>query len=114
MTKKIFKLGVTLIMCLGIFAGCSDDIARDTVSVSIKEEYKDKFLSKDFSIDDFEWENIDRIEYGTWHSTSENETGFLTVHLKKHGKKQVKDAVKHLNSLDFIHEAESIGITKHS
>lgn len=111
--KKVLVLVMALIMCLGIFTGCNkEDIAIDSVSVSIKEEYKDKFLLKDFSIDDFKWENIDRIEYRTWHSNSNPEIGFLTVYLKNHGRKKVNDAVKHFNSLDFVHIAESIGIAK--
>lgn len=74
MAKKFLILGVALIMALGLFAGCGDKFATDSVSVSIKVEWKDKFLSEDFSTDDFEWDNIERIEYGTWHSTTTPKT----------------------------------------
>jgi hypothetical protein len=97
-------------MCIGLFAGCGDEFETDSVSVSIKADFKDKFLSEEFSIDDFDWENVERIEYIIWYSTSDPEIGFLTVYLKEHGKKQVRDAIEHFNTLDFVDSAETIGV----
>lgn len=73
-------------------------------SVSIKTEYKEKFLAEEFSIEDFAWDNIDKIEYGPWYGTLNTERGWITVYLKKHGKKEVKNAAKHFDSLPFVKE----------
>lgn len=101
---KIITMGVLIIMSIGLFAGCGEDIATDRVNVSIKAEYKEKFLAEAFSIDDFAWDNIDKIEYGTWYGTLNPERGWITVHLKKHGKKEVKNAAKHFEGLSFVSE----------
>lgn len=105
MVKKILVLGVIMIMALGALGGCSEDnIAEHLVIVTVKTEFHDKFVSKDFSIDDFNWDNVDRFEYGAWSSI--NNTGELTVLLKKHGKKQVRQAVRHFNKLTFVEVAK--------
>lgn len=105
-------IGLVMIMCLGIFSGCENSFATNCVSVSIKAEYKEKFISHEFTIADFNWKNVERIEYGTWHSTNESEIGFLTIYLKKHGKDEVNEAIKHFDALCFVHSVEKIGKTQ--
>ncbi len=102
MLKKILILGVALIMCLGLFAGCDEDIATDRIYITINAEYKEKFLAEDFSIEDFKWDNIERMEYGSWYGNIEPESGTMMIYFKKHGKKQVKDTKKHFETLVFI------------
>lgn len=82
------------------------EIVLDCVTVMIKAEYKDRFIAEDFTIDEFKWDNTESIEYLYWFEKSS--TGCMTVRLKKHGKKQVKDAVRHFNTLEFVESAEII------
>lgn len=102
MAKKIFKMGVALIMCLVLLVGCGEDIATDRIYVTINVEYKEKFLAEDFSTEDFKWDNIERMEYGSWYGNIEPESGTMMICFKKHGKKQVKDAKKHFETLVFV------------
>ncbi len=106
--KKIIAMGVVVIMCLVVFTGCKTEFATDKVSVSVTTEYKDKFLGEEFTAEDFNWGNVERIEYGTWHSTIEPEVGYFTVYLKKHGKKHVNAAVEHFKTLVFV---ESVNLS---
>ena len=101
MAKKILILGVTLIMALGLFAGCGNKTYYvDRVIVVVKTEYKEKFLAEEFSVEDFEWSNVKKIESSWWSVASD--TGYITVLLKKHGKKRVDSAIKHFETLDFV------------
>jgi hypothetical protein len=109
MIKKFLVMGAALIVCFGMFTACEDEFATDQVSVSIKTEYKDKFLAEEFTAEDFNWENFERIEYGTWNSTIEPEIGFLTVYLKRHGKKRVEDAIEHIYKLEFVNGVGTVG-----
>lgn len=114
MVKKIICLGVILIMCMsaGLFIGCEPepDFALDRVSVYIGLEYQDEFSSKKFTVEDFKWNNIEKIEYVDWYYNREPERGCMTVYLKKHSKKRVLDAVKHFNTLEFVYKAETNAI----
>ena len=112
MAKRLLIIGLVTIMCLGIFSGCENSFATNCVSVSIKAEYKEKFISHEFTIADFNWKNVERIEYGTWHSTNETEIGFLTIYLNKHGNDEVNESIKHFDALCFVHSAEKIGKTQ--
>lgn len=96
---------MVLITILGL-SGCDDNTAADRVVVTIKAEYREKFDNEEFTVDDFEWDNIDKIVYGAWSSVSD--TGRLEVFLKKTGKKQVKQAIKHLKTIEFVENAEPL------
>lgn len=109
--RNFLVMCLLIIMSLGIFVGCGEDIVKDRVSVGIKEEYKEKFMAEEFTAEDFGWDNIEKIEYNTWHSTMDPERGFLTIHLKKHGKKNVYAAVEHFKKLEFVESVNAIGTT---
>ncbi len=115
MNISIKKIGSLVLFMFSIFilSGCElgEDIVKDRVSVGIKEEYKEKFMAEEFNAEDFGWDNIEKIEYNTWHSTMDPERGFLTIHLKKHGKKNVYAAVEHFKKLEFVETVNAIGTT---
>jgi len=107
--RKFFIIGVTLIiiMSAGVFSGCKKpDYYTDRVSVSIKTEYKDKFLAEEFTVADFTWDNVKSIKYEGWYDTIYR--GIMTVYLKKAGKLQIKNAINHFEGLDFVYIAEHI------
>lgn len=82
----------------------------DRVIVNIKAEYKQEFLSKEFKIQDFEWDNIERIEYEDWLDALDSECGSITIYLKKHGKKRVIQAREHFETLDFVDSVNLVAI----
>ena len=98
MKKLIGLIGLSLMfgMTLTMFVGCSQ-ARTDHVMVLVKEEYAEKYSNQEFALEDFEWENIKEITY--------NKPPFITVILKETGIKFVKDAVKHLEKLEFVKEA---------
>ena len=81
-------------------------MALDFVKVHIGIEYKEKFLAESFTVEDFKWSNIEKIEYNMWYEFSD--TASIYVYLKRQGRKQVYEAVDHLNTLDFVLYAEQI------
>jgi hypothetical protein len=81
----------------------------DQVTVTIKQEYWAKFEAQEFTITDFNWNNIDKIIDWEYYSTSI--ARYMTVYLEKHGGKEVLMAVDHFNTLDFVASAGKVGIT---
>ncbi|MDE7158847.1 MAG: hypothetical protein K2N74_04650 [Clostridiales bacterium] len=76
------------------------------VFVYIKKEYKEKFLNREFTAEDFHLDNIDRINPLKWSENCIPECGIMQVFLKKTGEKFVKEAVEQTKSLDFAEDAE--------
>jgi len=79
---------------------------NDAVAVYISSDYLDEFLSKEFEIEDFELNNIERIKYGYW-SEGDN-CGKITVYLKKPGWVRVNRAIKRLEELPFVKDADYV------
>jgi hypothetical protein len=80
----------------------------DSVGMMIKQEYWAKFEAQEFTITDFNWDNIEKISYEQYFDRTP--TRCITVYLKKHGEKEVLSAVDHFNTLDFVELAYKIGI----
>ncbi|MBE7088009.1 MAG: hypothetical protein E7370_00590 [Clostridiales bacterium] len=78
----------------------------DRVSILVNEEYKEAFLNKEITIEDFCWKNVERVEYGNWYANSSPECGGLTVYLINSGEIQVLNAMSYFNTLDFVYVAE--------
>ena len=74
---------------------------NDAVAVYISSDYLDEFLSKEFGIEDFELNNIERIEYGNYEY-------LIYVYLKKSGWVQVNRAIKRLEELPFVKDADYV------
>lgn len=111
MVKKVICLGVMLIMIFSVGAcGDKEDIVTYKVSVLVKAEFEEKFKAEEFTVEDFKWDNIEKIVYETWYDNIAEPTGWMTVYLKEHGEKQVLAAVKHFNTLGFVNIAETVPI----
>lgn len=101
--EKIIVLGVILIMLFSL-CSCKEKFAPDRVSVMVKAEFREKFEKKEFSVEDFEWDNVEKFMYEIWYD--EFEKGWMVVYLKKHGKKHVLAAIAHFETLEFVEIAE--------
>ena len=110
--KKIILMGVVLIMGLGLFAGCSnDDYVTDSVIVTIGAEFRDVFLAEEFTIEDFEWDNVESIVYMNWNENAS--IGFMLIRLKRHGRRRVRNAIRHFETLEFVESASVNGRINH-
>ena len=110
MFKKIICSGLIFLM---LFSLCSckketkEGFSIDHFSVTVKAEYREKFLAKDFKAEDYRWDNVKEIAYEAWYD--ESSRGFLTVYLDKQGKAHVLAAIEHFKTLEFVEDAETIG-----
>lgn len=103
--KRIFML--LIVMLFGFtLVGCnkSDEYSKDSIIVTIRQEYEKQFLNEEFTDDDFNYENIRRVEYGTWYEKTNH--GFMVIYLKNTGKKQVLSAIEHFKKLSFVYNVE--------
>ena len=71
------------------------------MSVTIKAEYQQEFIEAQFTIDDFDWSNIERVDHHTYYPLARH----MYVHLKRHGLIQVLIAVWHIKTLEFVQDA---------
>ena len=90
-------LSVTLV-------GCKNETidekkyADDRITISIKSDYRDEFLNREFGLDDFNYKNVKSFSYSEWY----NDSGFIFISLKKTGKMEVERAMKHFEKLYFV------------
>lgn len=96
-------MGVTLVMLFSL-CSCKDKFAPDKVLIMIKAEYREKFEAEEFSLDDFEWDNVEKFTYEALYDKSSKP--WMVVNLKKHGKKYVLAAIKHFKTLEFVESAD--------
>ncbi|MCH5164231.1 MAG: hypothetical protein J1F36_04365 [Clostridiales bacterium] len=110
----VVAIGVGLGVGLGIGLKSSEDprsyYADDSVYVHIGSEYKDKFLAREFTVEDFSWDNVERLKYYFGFNDSHPDYGLICVYLKEHGMKQVEEAIEHFSSLEFVESAIKVGI----
>ena len=110
MGKKLIALTAVIVLGLSavVLGGCAPpQFKTDRVIVSIAAEYREQYLAKEITVEDFKWKNVDRLEYGTWYDSLS--AGKMIVFLKKHGKQQVLKAVDHIRTLSFIRTASISG-----
>lgn len=110
--KKFIKL-VFVELCIALiitFCGCGCENKKqysdDCFYAIIKSTYKDVYDNKLFELNDFYYDNVDRFSYTLW-SDSDN-IGYLCIHLKKTGNKEVEKAMNHFSTLDFVERCEKI------
>ena len=56
------------------------DFFTDRVSITISEEYSDKYNNEEFVVEDFQWDNAEKITYMLHRHR------LIIMKLKKHGK----------------------------
>ncbi len=120
MKKKFIIVGLIMVMCLGIFSGCEPnfekEIYTDRIFVFIRQDYKEKFLSQEFTSEDFGMDNIAKIDYYHWYDELSSESGyptdgggFLIVYLNTSGKSRIEKAKAHIEKLEFVREVSFLG-----
>ena len=80
--------------------------ALNSVSLQIEQEYQQEFEEETFTIEDFEWDNIESIVYRNWYGSY----GSISINLNEQGREQVIDAVEHFRRLNFVKDAYVSGI----
>lgn len=80
----------------------------DAIIIEIKSDFKNEFMNKEFKMDDFDFDNMETFSYSKWYDTKNR--GYLFIYLKKTGKKEVEEALKHLKQLSFVEECEKMPI----
>ena len=99
------RFGFTFKYCARI-----QDEYSEMVLVYIREEieeYRRKFGSQTFTIEDFEWDNVKDI-FGYYRSYSQPASGrFIALELIETGEEHIEDAIEHLNTLEFVGDAVS-------
>ena len=86
-------LSVTLIGCKKKYGYADDEII-----ISIKSDYRDEFINREFGLDDFNYKNVKSFSYSEWY----NDSGFIFISLKRTGKMEVERAMKHFEKLYFV------------
>ncbi len=92
-----------------------DEFDFSVVDILVKEEYRERYNSKGFTVEDLEWDNVDKIEYcGYWQTTNGFRFMRIAVFLKEGGSKNCRRACLHFMELDFVdfsreHGAITIG-----
>lgn len=74
--------------------------------IGIKSDYKYKFGN--FTIEDFNYENVDHFTYMPWLDNV-NE-GYMVIYLKKTGMDEIEKAMEHFEKLEFVSFCEKNGI----
>ena len=113
MTKKLLVLEIALIMCLCLLSGCSNRYYNDQIEVFVKVEYLEKFNEKNFTLEDFNFDNIDKFYYFIYQEVGVDGdrmhgSEHLRVYLKKCGRNQVEKAINHFKQLEFVERVEKV------
>ena len=73
------------------------------VDILVKEEYRERYNQRGFTVEDREWDNVEKIEYWAYgYETDGNRFLRIVVFLKKGGSKNCRRACLHFNKLDFV------------
>lgn len=72
----------------------SPNMEDDRFCVKIKDEYCEKFISGEMTIEDFGWDNIEKIVFG--------EQPVPVLYLKNTGERRLKKAIMHCDKLEFV------------
>ena len=96
--KNIFNIYVAYIKCNTCWMWKKPKYANDKIIISIKSDYRDEFLNREFGLDDFNYKNVKSFSYSEWY----NDSGFIFISLKRTGKMEVERAMKHFEKLYFV------------
>ena len=80
-----------------------DEFDFSIVDILVKEEYRERYNQEEFTVEDLEWDNVEKIEYwGYWQTTNGFRFMRIAVFLKRGGSKNCRRACLHFNKLDFV------------
>ena len=81
----------------------ADEYDFSVVDIYIKEEYRERYNQRGFTVEDLEWDNVEKIEYWAYgYETDGNRFLRIVVFLKKGGSKNCRRACLHFTELDFV------------
>ena len=89
-----------------------EEFVLDKVGVNIKAEFQQKFESREFTIEDFEWDNVKSVKYITSNLTDTDfnpipdSNRYVEIYLKKPGRNRVFDAIEHFRTLDLVEDVD--------
>ena len=73
------------------------------VDILVKEEYRERYNQRGFTVEDLEWDNVEKIEYWAYgYETDGNRFLRIVVYLKKAGSKNCRRACLRFMELDFV------------
>jgi len=108
MKKLSNKIAVLMLAVASVFmlAGC-DTRQYDQVELGIREEYREKFENREFTLADFDWNNF--YAYLYWETSpiypSKLPGMMMRLRLKEKGLRYVEEAISHLETLSFVRDA---------
>ena len=100
-------MSLMFILCL---TGCKKEkqYRDDAIIIEIKSSYKNEFLKKEFELSDFDFQNIETYSYSEWYDNKNR--GYIFIYIKKTGKKEIEEAMKHFKQLYFVEKCEKMPI----
>ena len=114
---KIRAIIVVIILVISIvISGCSckkqkqlkEEFVDYKFIIGIKSDYKYKYGN--FTIEDFNYENIDHFTYMSWYDNV-NE-GYMVIYLKKTGMDEIEKAMEHFEKIEFVSLCEKVAIVR--
>src|SRR5690606_13992084 len=108
----ITSLVLMSIGTLVLLTACDEKVEyyTDRVLVLVGHEYRHKFLDGELYIEEFQLENIEKIEDSKFVDAPDYL--MIRVYLKKKGVEHIQDAINNLNNLDFVLEVTTESVNK--
>lgn len=106
--KTIIVVSIVLVSFFAISIVLSHSFSQDKVRVTIKEDYLQEYNDKQFTLDDFEWENARLIIYSNPSLIGDENSDlmYIDVYLNKSGLIQVIGAIWNFKKLEFVEDAD--------
>ncbi|MCI6508782.1 MAG: hypothetical protein SOY80_06960 [Bacilli bacterium] len=76
------------------------------IELILKDEYKSKFINKEFEENDFKYKNFLEFEYSWDYDLTNIESVY--IYLKKPGKNELKKAIKYYEKNEYVKKVEPI------
>ena len=76
------------------------------IELILKDEYKSKFINKEFEENDFKYKNFLKFEYSWDYDLTNIESVY--IYLKKPGKNELKKAIKYYEKNEYVKKVEPI------
>ena len=78
------------------------------IELILKDEYKSKFINKEFEENDFKYKNFLSFEYPWGYDLTNVESVYIS--LKKPGKNELKKAIKYYEKNEYVKKVEPIAV----
>ena len=78
------------------------------IELILKDEYKSKFINKEFEENDFKYKNFLSFEYPWGYDLTNVESVYIS--LKKPGKNELKKAIKYYENNKYVKKVEPIAV----